>query len=109
METPAHITTVIPVKNVGFLTGRLQAYGLERLNHYDGNGVACVLQGLDVSLSRDQERLVSLLSNGLHGLRVCLVVYFPLDSDTPEARFVRRELEGGLGVDQCIEARTNEE
>jgi len=103
------MTTGIPVKNAGFLTDRLQAYGLERVNHYDGNGMACVLQGLDVSLSRDQERLISLLSNGLHGLRVCLVVYFPLNSDAPETRFVRRELEGDLGGDQCIEARADEE
>ena len=108
METSVRMTTGIPVKNAGFLTDRLQAYGLERVNHYDGNGMACVLQGLDVSLSRDQERLISLLSTGLHGLRVCLVVYFPLNNDTPEARFVRREL-GYLGVDQCIEAWADEE
>ena len=97
------------MKSVDFLLDRLLAYGLESVNNFDGNGHICFLQGLDVSLPRDQEKLISLLSSGLHGLRVCLVVYFALNGDTPEARFVRRELDDRLGVDQCIEAEADEE
>jgi hypothetical protein len=74
LEQESHaLSVIISIKShILFLRDRHQ-------RHEDGH--ACFTQGLNVDVPKDRDKIVSLISNGLCGLRIC-----------PEAEFVDREL-----------------
>ena len=96
------MSVTVPLENVGFLRERLGIYGADCKMDCTGSVFICSLYGLDVTNPKDQQKIISFFSNGLCGLKVCLIAGFPLDCETQEASFVHRELKA-LRIERCIE------
>jgi hypothetical protein len=92
LETQAEFFNIVMSLPTDVLLERLRNYDVVWAYEPDGKGWVCFEYGLDITLARDRRRIITLISNGLLGCKVLLVVDFSLQDDTEAARFVNQEL-----------------